>query len=119
MPFRFAASTARSPESVINPFSRSVSTFFLFLSDQGLLGRRWAKYLAYLVSSMLLICPSIHPKQRASSRASFADSVAIALVLPNTSHTPSVVSAFSRSHVRKSSREANSTLCKLFSVEVG
>ncbi len=43
----------------------------------------------YVLSSRLCICPSIHPKQRASSSASCAFIVFGPPVLPNKSQTPS------------------------------
>ncbi len=56
---------------------------------------------------MLCICPSIQPKQRASSSASPAFTVLGPPALPNSSQTPSLDRQFSESQARKAARSSN------------
>ena len=59
---------------------------------------------------MLCICPSIQPKQRASSSASSAFNVFGPLPLPNKSQTPSVERQCSQSHSLNCALLANSII---------
>ena len=56
---------------------------------------------------MLCICPSIHPKQSASSSASPAFTVSGPPFLPNNSQTPALDWQCTPSHARKSARVEN------------
>jgi hypothetical protein len=70
-PFAFAVSIARNPGSRIRPAAMRRSTLALLICDQPLFGFRGEKYCMYLRLSIGLALLSIHPKQSASSTASF------------------------------------------------
>ena len=78
------------------------------MSDHWLATSRCLKYLTYVSSSTLRICPSIQPKQSASSSASSALMVSTLAVLPKISQTPSSARAFFVSHFLNCARFLNS-----------
>ena len=107
-PFFFASSIFARPKSVISPCSSRLLASALFFSDHVLFSLRMEKYFRYVLLPRLCICPSIHPKQSASSRASPAFMVFGPPALPNKSQTPGLVRQFLESHFRNSSLLENS-----------
>ncbi len=79
----------------------------LVLLNHLLLGRRCEKYLRLETSSIFCICPSIHPKHSASSRASHALSVLGPPALPKMSQMTSSEDALPCNHFLNSLLSAN------------